>query len=255
MNRQKRSIINKLLKKWPKGSIAVYSWLCTQGVYRQLADTYVKGSWLERVGRSAFKRSGETVDWSGGLYALQAHLNMSVHVAGKTALQMQGSAHYIPANLAQSNIVLFGVKNEKLPAWFKKYNWKVKVRYVMTGLFGDDELTGLTDYSTGNYRIKISSPERAALELCYDVPLKESFDEAGRIIAGLTTLRPQLVQGLLEICKSVKAKRLFMHLAEKHQHLWVKKLDLSKVNFGRGKRSLCRHGRYDKKYKIVLPHE
>ncbi|MBL7071437.1 MAG: type IV toxin-antitoxin system AbiEi family antitoxin [Candidatus Omnitrophica bacterium] len=255
MDRQKSSKINNILKKWPKGSIAVYNWLRAQGVYHQLADTYVKGSWLERVGRGAFKRSGDVVDWRGGLYALQTLLKMSVHAGSKTALELQGRAHYVSVNMKQHSIVLFGGKNEKLPAWFSKHDWKVKIRYVMSGIFGDNKFIGLTDHSAGDYQIKVSSPERAALELCYDVPFKKPFDEVDYIIAGLTTLRPQLIQSLLEKCRSVKTKRVFMYLAEKHKHLWVNKLDLGNVDFGRGKRALCKNGHYDKKYKIVVPKE
>ena len=254
MNGQNRSIINKLLSNWPKNTVAVSSWLEGQGVYRQLAGTYVKSRWIERIGKGAFKRAGETVDWSGGLYTLQSQLNMSVHPAGKTALQLQGSAHYLPGNLKQTKIVLFGSENEKLPEWFKNYRWDVSVRYVMTGLFGKDVELGLTTYNFGNYEVKISSVERAAMELCYDVPNRESFGEMDQIMSGLMTLRPRLVQELLEKCKSVKTKRLFMHLAEKHDHSWLKKLDLKNVDFGKGKRSLSsNNGHYDSKYKIVVP--
>ena len=253
MNRQNRSIINNLLRNWPQNTVAVYAWLDGQGVYRQLAGAYVKSGWVERVGPGAFKRAGEHVEWSGGLYAAQSQLNMSVHPAGKTALELQGNAHYLPANFRQSKIVLFGSKNEKLPAWFKRYKWEVGVRYVMTGLFKRDIALGLTAYNAGNYDIKISAPERAALELCFDVPIHESFDELDQIMSGLTTLRPRVVQELLEKCGSVKAKRLFMYLAEKHNHAWVKKLDLGKVDLGAGKRSLCKNGHYDNKYKIVVP--
>jgi len=253
MDRQNRSIINNLLRNWPKNTVAVSTWLDGQGVYRQLAGTYVKSGWIERIGQGAFKRAEENVDWSGGLYALQTQLSMSVHPAGKTALQLQGNAHYLPANLKQAKIVLFGAKNEKLPKWFKSYKWEVAVRYVMTGLFGKDTGLGLTTYNFGNYEIKISLSERAAIELCYDVPIRESFDELDQIMSGLTTFRPRMVQELLEKCGSVKTKRLFMYLAEKHNHAWVKKLNLEKVNFGTGKRSLCNNGRYDGKYKIVVP--
>lgn len=253
MSRQKRSIINSLLRNWPQDTVVVYAWLEGQGVYRQLAGTYVKSGWIERVGQGAFKRAGEDVEWSGGLYTLQTQLNMSVHPAGKTALQLQGNAHYLPANLKQSNIVLFGSKNEKLPAWFKKYKWGVNIRYVMTGLFEKYITLGLTTYNAGNYEIKISSPERAALEFCYDIPIRESFDELDQIMSGLTTLRPRVIQELLEKCGSVKAKRLFMYLAEKHNHAWVNKLNLEKVNFGTGKRALCNNGHYDSKYRIVVP--
>ena len=253
MDRQNRSIINNLLRNWPRNTVAVSVWLNGQSVYRQLAGTYVKSGWIERVGQGAFKRAGENIDWSGGLYTLQTQLNMSVHPAGKTALQLQGNAHYLPSSLKQSRIVLFGSKNEKLPEWFKSYKWEVAVRYVMTGLFGKDTGLGLTTYNSGNYGIKISSSERAAMELCYDVPIRESFDELDQIMSGLTTLRPRMVQELLEECGSVKTKRLFMYLAEKHDHAWVKKLDLGRVDFGAGKRSLCKNGHYDGKYKIVVP--
>ncbi len=253
MDRQNRSIINNLLRNWPKSTVAVYAWLDGQGVYRQLAGTYVKSGWIERVGRGAFKKAGENVEWSGGLYTLQAQLGMSVHPGGKTALQLQGNAHYLPASLKQTKVVFFGSKNEKLPAWFKNCKWEVDIRYVMTGLFEKNTTLGFAVYNAGNYEIRISSPERAALEFCYDVPLRESFDELDQIMFGLTTLRPRMVQELLEKCGSVKAKRLFMYLAEKHGHSWVSKLNLERVDFGRGKRALCNNGRYNGKYKIVVP--
>jgi hypothetical protein len=253
MDRQNGSIINNLLKNWPKNTVAVYAWLDVHGVYRQLADIYVKSGWIERIGQGAFKRAGENVEWSGGLYTLQTQLNMSVHPAGKTALQLQGNAHYIPANLKQSKIVLFGSKSEKLPVWFKNHKWVVEVRYVMTGLFGKDTFLGFTTYNVGNYDIKISSPERAALEFCYDVPMRESFNELDQIMSGLIMLRPWMVQDLLEKCGSVKAKRVFMYLAEKHNHAWINKINLEKVDLGTGKRALCKNGHYDSKYKIVVP--
>ena len=253
MNRHNGSKINYLLKNWPKNTVAVYDWLDEQGIYRQLAGQYAKSGWIERIGQGAFKRSGDVVDWSGGVYTLQKQLKMSVHPAGKTALQIQGNAHYIPANLKQTKIVLFGSKNEKLPAWFKKYRWDDDVRYTMTDVFGQELSLGFTTYNTGSFEIKISSPERAALELCYQVPIRESFDELEQIMSGLATLRPKVVQELLEKCGSIKAKRLFMYLAEKHSHAWVNKVNLEKVDFGTGKRALTNNGHYDNKYKIVVP--
>ena len=253
MSRQNGSIINHLLKNWPKSTVAVYSWLKGKGVYRQLAETYFRGGWIERVGQGAFKRAGENIEWTGGLYTLQTQLGMSVHPAGRTALELQGLAHYLPASLKQQRVVLFGSEKQKLPAWFKNYNWGTNLRYVMTGLFTAYIIQGLTKYNTGYYEITISSPERAALEFCYDVPIRESFDELDQIMSGLTTLRPRMLQELLEACTSIKAKRLFMYLAEKHAHVWVGKLDPGKIDFGIGKRSLCVGGHYDSKYKIVVP--
>ena len=45
--------------------------------------------------------------------------------------------------------------------------------------------------------------------------MRESFDELDHIMSGLATLRPRMVQDLLEKRGSVKAKRLFMYLDEK----------------------------------------
>jgi hypothetical protein len=69
---------------------------------------------------------------------------------------------------------------------------------------------------------------------------------------GLTALRPRLVQTLLEHCASVKVKRLFMVLAERCNHAWVNKLDLSHVEFGKGKRMLLKGGRFDSEYRITV---
>jgi len=71
-------------------------------------------------------------------------------------------------------------------------------------LFGEVGSLGLTIYNTGNYDIKISSPERAVLEFCYDVPSRESFDELDHIISGLTMLCPRVLQELMEKCCSVR---------------------------------------------------
>ena len=62
-----------------------------------------------------------------------------------------------------------------------------------------------------------------------------------------------LVQELLECCTSVKVKRLFMCLAEREGHAWVKKLDLSHVNFGHGKRVIGSGGKLNTKYNLSLP--
>jgi hypothetical protein len=141
----------------------------------------------------------------------------------------------------------------KLPAWFKQYRWGIKVRYTTTNLFAGEADQGLTKKDLGPYSIKVSAPERAVMEVLYGVPLVDSYEEARLLMEGLTTLRPRVVQSLLENCASVKVKRLFMLLAENCKHPWVRKVDLSKVDFGKGKRTLVKGGRFDPKYKITVP--
>jgi hypothetical protein len=51
----------------------------------------------------------------------------------------------------------------------------------------------------------------------------------------------------------VKVKRLFMYLAEREAHAWVKKVDLSHVDFGSGKRVIGKGGKLNVKYNLSLP--
>ncbi|MBI2336528.1 MAG: type IV toxin-antitoxin system AbiEi family antitoxin [Deltaproteobacteria bacterium] len=244
------SKINQLLKEWPSGVVVVSRWLKEQGISQQLADKYEKTSWLSRIGPGAFIRAGEKVAWDGGLYALQAQLQLPVHVAAKSALELLGFAHFIP--LGKSPIRLFGNPGTKLPRWFNSYAWENKIQYFTPGLFFNMEL-GLTQKDMGNFSVQLSSPERAILEVLYLVPKQQSFEEAHLLMEGLVTLRPKLVQQLLENCKSIKVKRLFMLIAEKLNHTWLKKLSLEKVDFGKGKRSLIKEGVFNKKYQITVP--
>ena len=246
------SKINQLLQKWPSGAVAVLPWLEKQGVYQQLIHEYEKTSWVRRIGRGAYARAGDKVEWTGGLYALQEQLVLPIHPGGKTALSMQGYAHFLPMGQG-TTVVLFGPPNVKLPLWFKQYRWGVKIRYTTTNLFIGKGDHGLTQKDMGFYSVNVSTPERAMMEVLYEVPKRESYEEAKLLMEGLTTLRPRLVQTLLEDCASVKVKRLFMVLAESCKHAWVKKLALSHVEFGKGKRMLVKGGRFDSKYNITVP--
>jgi hypothetical protein len=69
------------------------------------------------------------------------------------------------------------------------------------------------------------------------------------------TLRPDAVQRLLVLCRSIKVKRLFLYMAEKQGHSWASGLDLSRVNLGKGKRMVIPNGKYDRKYQITVPRD
>lgn len=253
MDSQDRGKLNRLLKNWPRGTVAVQTWLEGQGIYRQLADVYTRSTWLTRIGRGAYIRSGETVDWSGGLYAIQEQMQLAVHVGAKTALQLHGISHYLPLS-GQDPLYLSGAPGTRLPAWFTNYDWNRKIHYTTSGLFRE-HLLGMTTKDLGEYALNVATAERAMMEVLHFVPGKESLQEADHLMAGLTTLRPTLVQALLESCNSIKVKRLFMYLAEKNSHRWVEKLDLTKVAFGTGKRVVIRGGRLDPRYQITVLHD
>ena len=101
--------------------------------------------------------------------------------------------------------------------------------------------------------MNISSSERAMVELCYRVSEKAGYDEAYYIMQGLNTLRPGVLSDLLEKCRSIRVKRLFLHMAEACGHDWIKKIDSGRIFLGKGARQFYKGGVYDKKYKITVP--
>jgi hypothetical protein len=243
------SKINRLLQQWPSGKVATLRWLSSLGVDRRLADKYVQSGWLERLGHGAYMRAGSTVDWVGAVYALQTQLTLDVHPGGITAIELRGYTQYL--SLGAREVVLFGNPGTKLPAWFEAHAWSRPVTLVTTGVFAGTEKTTST-LPVNEVDLEVATLERAAFEMMYLIPKRQSYEEAFQVMESLTSLRPQVVQQLLKGCTSVKTKRLFMHAAERANHAWLKHLDLSKVDFGSGRRTIHAGGRLDKKYDLVV---
>ena len=65
---------------------------------------------------------------------------------------------------------------------------------------------------------------------------------------GLTTLRLEVVQSLLEECTSVKVKRMFLYLADLSAHPWRSELKDAQIKLGSGKGVLVPEGRLDQRY-------
>lgn len=246
------SIINQLLKQWPRGAVATSAWLQECGVSRQLARRYVGSGWLEALGRGAFVRSGERVNWLGGVFAMQVQLGLGVHVAAETALSLKGLGHHLPLG-ENARVHLFGDRQERLPAWFVRHDWGVRVVHGCPRLFEASVSTGFTEVQHGELAIRVAAPERAMLEVCGLATTNAAVEHVVELMGGLGTLRPKVVQGLLEGCRSVKAKRLFLWAAEASGHAWLEGVAMDRVALGEGKRCLYRGGRLDAKYRITVP--
>lgn len=241
--------LKTLLAQLRPGTVCLASWLETQGISRDLQKRYRRGGWLESVGHGAFRRPNDDVEWPGALYALQAQAGLPVHAGAMTALAIRGMAHYL--RLGQETVFLFLSPRTNLPAWFKKHDWAVRVKQVHTSVL--PPVLGLEDHDEKTFAIRIPSPERAMLECLHLAPDDLDLAECGQVMEGLVNLRPKLVQELLMACTSIKAKRLFVYLAEKAGHQWLSLVDLSKLDLGTGDRSLAKGGVYVAKYHLVLP--
>ncbi|WP_394172371.1 type IV toxin-antitoxin system AbiEi family antitoxin [Thalassotalea litorea] len=251
MSIKNQSKLNRLLSIAPDGVVLTSSWLLAQGYSLQLQARYKKSQWFESFGRGALVRNGDTVDYLGGIQALQTQLNLSVHPAAKTALVLQGKSHYLEFSTQKAQ--LFSAKSEVLPAWFKKRDWEVKLESSISSFLPVD--LGMVEYQHTSFSIKISSPARAIMECLYLAPNEQPLLEVYELMEGLNNIRPITAQKLLESCSSVKVKRLFLYMADKAGHDWLTYVNQDNVDLGKGKRQIVSDGVYIPKYQITVPKE
>ncbi|MCF8707156.1 type IV toxin-antitoxin system AbiEi family antitoxin [Rhizorhapis sp. SPR117] len=221
------------------------------GLTAQDLQNYKSSQWLVSLGRGAFKRPMETVTWQGALYSVQSQLKLPVHVGALTAIEMTGNSHYV--RFGESRAYLFSPLHVVLPAWFQAH-WGGEVRHMQTKLLPDD--IGLTEHRTPEgYPLTAATSERAILELLHLAPREFDLVEACQIVEGMTSLRPKLMQSLLEACTSVKVRRLFLYLAERADLPVMRHVKVDQIDLGSGDRSLAKMGRYVPKYRLLLPRE
>jgi len=258
-----------------EGLLASTSWLEEHGYSRPLLGKYVGAGWLESPVRGVYRRPGPPLKWQHVVASLQLLQGSYFHVGGRTALVQRGLGHYVQMGGGQT-ILLYGP--EVLPSWVNRLRLKERFSGRRDAMFGVlrasrdaegalrdfhheplnaqklDEF-GLREVTWGSWDWKLlfSTEERAILELLQDVPARESIYEADVLLQGLANLRPQRLMILLKACTSVKVKRLFFALAERHSHAWFKHLDSAKLDLGRGKRMLVPGGKLHPKYLVTLP--
>lgn len=231
--------------------------LSQMGIYQQLVDWYVRSGWLEPIDRGAFKKAGDQVSWIEALRYLQDDLKYAFHVGGQTALTMQGIQHFYNTKKIMT-VWLFASKQhkKKLPGWFVSGDtykkWGCDIRYLSPPLFAEDLTVPSLVMPQGSSALS-SCTERALLEMLYLTPKMHSLEEAKYLMEGQMTLRPTVLQPLLESCSSVKTKRLFIFLADFCQLPCIKYLNFSEINLGKGKRMIGAGGHYIAKHQISIP--
>ena len=249
MNLEKKTKLKQLSQLFPEGVIAPSGWLQANGYSPQLLHRYVRNGWLEKVARGAYIRPASTLSWEGAVLGLQKLAQLPFYVGGLSALYLQGYAHYLP--MRETGISLYG--KGKAPAWAKN------IPSVTLTFHGkpDFETMGLKEHPTKirDWTIKIASPERAILELLYDVG-EEGIDFlfASEIFEGLSTLSPRLLNELLHHCKHRKVKRLFLFFAHYYKFPWLKHIS-DNIDIGAGKLQIVKGGHYDKTHMITVPKE
>jgi hypothetical protein len=243
--------LQNLIIAWTPNVVRTVAALKTDGFSQSLIAKYKRLGWLAGCGDGAVIKRGDTPTVFGGLYALQHDMGLSVHLGGVSSLELLGRAHFV--RLGTQRVWLFGAP-KRLPRWFVNHDaWGSKIDYTSAKLFSDTVSETLVEYQLGGFAILISNELRAVLEVLARVPDKVSLDEARELVNGLTASNPRKVREMLLACRSVKAKRLFLALADVAGHTWVRSLDLTGVDLGKGPRTLISGGKLHTKYKITLP--
>ncbi|NRA90663.1 MAG: type IV toxin-antitoxin system AbiEi family antitoxin, partial [Simkaniaceae bacterium] len=224
-------------------------WMLTQGVSPDLQQYYAKSGWLESIGHGAYKKFSDEVSWLGAVYALQSQAHLNIHVGALTALSLYGREHYL--RFGESASYTFSTNLRKLPSWFVKHPWDNKSIHLCTKFL--PTTVGITNYAEGHFDVQVSSLERAFLEYLYLAPTSISYVECYQIFEGLGNLRPDLLQQLLENCRSVRVKRLFLYMSQKMEHSWLPFLDVSGITLGKGTRSLEKGGVYVPEFNLMIP--
>ncbi|AZE57712.1 hypothetical protein C4K03_5595 [Pseudomonas synxantha] len=245
--------INHLLAKWPSGSIATQAWLHEHGVGPSLIQKYQHTGWVERVGHGAWKRSGDDLGWHGGVFALQQDATVQIWPGGATALSLAGYSHDL--TFGKQTLDLFGTPEALLPGWFRKHEWEAQVNFYRGALFAELQDMALQVFQVPyrQFALKISTPERAVLELIHQSADEMLFSGVADVLSGLATLSPKRMQKLLEACNSIRVKRVFLLLARDANHAWYGRIDRSSIDMGKGKRQIIRGGRLDKEFLITVP--
>lgn len=259
MAEQFQKKLNRLQRELPEGLLVDAAWMERHGYSSSLRSQYVSAGWLISPAPRVYRRSRSSLTWLQVVASLQDLLEYPLTVGGRTALEQQGYAHYLSTTLQE--VHLYGPKRP--PTWLSALPLEAKFHWHNSlPLFSEEEQTAL---KPGRSRvvdpaglavalpIHLSSKERAVLELLDELPNRESFSQVDALMEGLTDLSPRRLQGLLEDCRSVKVKRLFLFFADRHRHAWRPKLDLTRIDLGAGKRSLVKGGRLDKHYNITVP--
>lgn len=252
MNIENESKLKLLHHFWPTNAILTSVALKQKGFSDQLIQNYCRSGWLKRIAPAAFIRQHDQAIWQGGLYAIQMDLKKSVHLGGLTALELHGLAHYL--GLASGKTIYFYNTSStkcRLPGWFSHYfNQARKFDFIQCHIF--EEEIALESQRIEGLDIVISTPERAILELLYLVPQTISVEHAANLVENLQSIRPDTMQHLLESCRHILIKRLFLCLADLCKLPVLKYLRLNTIDLGSGDRTVNPGGKYFSNYKLVL---
>jgi hypothetical protein len=250
MGTRKGSHLQKLFLNMQHGAVVTAPHLEGLGISRDLQNYYIQSKWLEPVGRGAYKIPASKLQWPGMLSSLQQQTKLEVHLGALSALHFHREATYIRME-GKRRLQLFTALKKKLPGWFLDYQGGFYIEHHKTSFLPEKLMVRSEEID--NWKIKVASNERAAMECLYLAPKFLHLVDCYRMMLVMAGLIPEYIMALLLNCKSVKVKRLFLYMGERARLPWFDELDHDKIDLGSGKRSFEKNGMYVAKYQIVVP--
>lgn len=221
MSSNKRySLIKSLQVAVSHGQPLDLATLKKHGLSPFLAAKHARSGWLERLEQGVYAFAGDTLNREQCLLFLQRRIT-GLHVAGKTALECQGVVRH---NLSsREHLKLWGEnKRAKLPEWFV---CRFPASFRSTTLFSlNPAFSGIGTPLGFLEGVQVSLPERAVLEMLYEIGKSQDLEEAMNLFENLRGLRLDVMGELLSHCTSVKTVRLFLVLAKE-----TKIIDLNRL--------------------------
>lgn len=250
MSVETKNKLNRLLQTGIPGGLYFSAWLKENGYSDQLIKRYRESGWLTALYKGVMFRTGDKLLSFAALESYNKQLRKNFHVAAHSALEVSGFNHYVP--MGKPLLMIGHPKQEPVPAWMLDEKFDRSLKFFSTETFSAPELT---QYSPEYSHLQVSVPEQAFLECLLLAPKQYAYMDLFYIMEQLTTLRPQILQHLLENTDNLKVKRMFLYMAEKSGHHWFNLLDAGKINLGLAKHKLVENGVYVSKYKITVPKE
>ena len=230
-----RNKLNTLYTQLVPGTPLISEDLGKLRISADLAVHYVRSGWLHRLARGVFVRPGDTLLLNPSLRLLERKV-AGLHVGGKSALEWHGVRHYVAQ---QATLHLYGWAAARLPDWFLQ---RFPAEYHRKRLF-EEQPSALLHVAPFEKRIdapRVSSPERALLELLSDIGVRQPFQEARELTEGAYTLRTDVLEELLKHCTSVKTVRLCLQFGREFSLPWAAKLKPRELPTGSSRRWVSR---------------
>ena len=240
----------------PFGLLATRQWLLHQGVSLHCLDNAIKSQKLLPLATGVYTQYSAPLRWEGVVASLQRMAETPVHVGGLSALELAGLAQYLSLS-PHGTIHLYATK--KLPSWLARLEHSVVFEPHGSKSLWPDEIMSSSKYvkshtwQEGVPALVFSCPEKALLESLINVPESMSFEHADQLMQGLVNLSPRKLDALLQACKHVRVKRLFLWLAQRQNYAWFQHLDRDKYDLGAGKRVVAVGGKLNSDYLITVP--